>query len=430
MRQQHLSKEEIRHFVERAHDEIALKLFLHHLAVCPGCYAAGGYVLDLYLAGSLPAQFSLVDVDLAQSRAEAPGLFSRLSGLSFTKQKGLLKDIRKFRSWGLAELLCAESLVEASKSPGKTLELSELAVLLASLLGPWEPAEEDWLFQLRAYAYAHLGNARRVVGELRSAEGAFSTSDEWWKAAESMGDVLDYEAKILALKASLRRTQGRFSESLELLERALSANGAEVLRPEILANRAFTLGEAGDLEGAVRSFREAIAATDRATAPRKFYLLHHNLLDTLSKAGQHEEAHALLAETATFSEETGDELDRVRFQWIEARVLSGVGDRSAAVDQLGRVRRAFLERGLVFDAALAGLELAAILLMNQEHDAVVVITEDLLLVFSNEGVPRETLATLSVFCHAAQAKIATVDLAVAAREAIERAHNSLDKALD
>jgi len=424
MRQEHLTKQEIRHFVEHEHDEIELKLLLHHLAVCPGCYAAGGYILDLYVAGSLPAKFSSIDLDLARSRAEAPRLYARLSGLSFAKQQGLLKDIRKFRSWGLAELLCAESLAAAARDPGKALELAELAVLLSSLLAPWEPVEEEWLFLLRAYAYAHLGNARRVAGELRSAEAAFITADEWWEAGVSMGDVLDYEAKILALRASLRRTQGRFAESVEFLERALGANGAEALRPEILASRAFTLGEAGDLEGALRAFRDAIAATDRTGARRLFYVLHHNLLDTLSKVGRYEEAHALLPEIAALAGETGDDLDLLRFRWIEARIVADVGNRAAAVAQLGEVREAFLGRGLVFDSALVGLELAALHLTHDEHDPVLAIAEDLLPVFAMEGVPREALAALTVFCRAAQAKVATADLAVATREALENANNS------
>jgi tetratricopeptide (TPR) repeat protein len=325
---------------------------------------------------------------------------------------------------GLAELLCAESLAAAAEAPGKAVELAELAVLLSSLLGPWEPAEEIWLFELRAYSFAHLGNARRVIGELRSAEEAFRASDRLWAAAESMGDILDYEAKILALKASLRRTQGRFSEGLDLLDQALGASGGEKLRGEILASRAFTLGEGGDLVGAATAFRNAIEATDRKTAPRLFYLLHHNLLDSLSKAGKYDEAVRLLPKVGSLSRETGDEFDAMRFRWVEARVLAGGGERSSGLALLVEVRQAFLDNGLLYDSMLVGLELAALHLAANEHEPVLAIAEDLLAVFTSEGTPREALATLSLFGAAAKAKVATVELAEAAKLALESIRRS------
>jgi tetratricopeptide (TPR) repeat protein len=421
MREDHLTKAEIRHFVEREHDEIEMKLFLHHLAVCGACYRRGGYILDLYLAGALPEPFSSIDLDLAYSRSEAPRLYAKLSRHSFGKQKALLTDIRTFRSWGLAELLCAESLSFASRAPEKALELAELGVLLSLLLGPCEPAEEAWHNQLRAYAQAHLGNARRVIGELRSAEAAFETAGRLWKNAAGMGDVLDYEAKILALQASLRRTQGRFAESLDLLELALSANRDRILRGHILENRAFTLGEQGNLSEAVGAFRAAIADADQEADPRHFYILHHNLLDTLSKAGRYEEAARLLPAVAALARRTGDELDSLRFQWIEARVLSGAGNRSGALVRFGKIRLSFLERGLVFDSALVGLELAALHLAEGEYGPVIAIAEELLNVFASEETPREMLAAFTVLCSAARSHIATIDLVEAARHALERA---------
>src|SRR4029077_12364425 len=99
---------DVRHFVEREHDEVEMKLFLHHLAVCPACNASGGYILDLCLSGALPEKFS--SIDLALSRARATQLYAKLSCHSFDRQRGLLKDLPTSRSWGIAESLCAEIL--------------------------------------------------------------------------------------------------------------------------------------------------------------------------------------------------------------------------------------------------------------------------------------------------------------------------------
>ena len=50
MRDAHLTADEIGHFLDKG-DQLINRLFLHHLAVCPGCYAVAGHVLDLYQAG-------------------------------------------------------------------------------------------------------------------------------------------------------------------------------------------------------------------------------------------------------------------------------------------------------------------------------------------------------------------------------------------
>jgi hypothetical protein len=114
----------------------------------------------------------------------------------------------------------------------------------------------------------------------------------------------------------------------------------------------------------------------------------------------------------------------MRFRWVEARIFAGSGNRRPALAQLGEVRQAFLDRGLLFDSMLVGLEVAALHLAENEHEAAITIAEDLLAVFTSEGVPREAFATLSVFCAAAKAKVATVELAGAAKDALENLHTS------
>jgi len=420
MRELHLSKRDIRRLIEAGNNEIQTQLLLHHLAVCPECYASGGYILDLHNAGMLPPLFSSVDVDLARSRLEAPALYQRLSGFSFDRQKGLIKDMRRFRSWGLAELLCGESLKTGARDPGKALELAELAVLLASLLREWEPVEEAWLSLLRAFTWAHLGNARRVVEELRSAEDAFTMADHYWKSSEDTGDVLDYQATILALKASLRRTQGRFPEALALLASALDARPTGDLRTQIMASRAFTLGEAGDTDAASRAFREALATTGHRSSPRLLYVLYHNLLDALTKAGRYKEAELLLPKVRSLSRATGEELDSIRLRWIEGRLAGKLGNSRKALLAFAGVRQEFLGRGLLFDAALAALEEASLYLGRGESEAVEAVAGDLLRIFEAHELPRETYATVLVFFQAAKARIATTELAAMAIESLER----------
>src|ERR1700742_2486750 len=200
----HLTRRRLRRFLEKQHSpEEGNELLLHLLAVCQSCRAAGGPILNLVETGVLQPAFSSLDVDLELSRAAAPALWEQLKSFPSEHQRSLVHSAKRFCSWGLCELLCQESIGLAACDVAMAVRVAELAVLISSRLKEHQPAEELWLFQLRAFAWAHLGNSRRVQGELRSAEDAFAKSDEWWQAASSMGNVLGYEARILDLMASL-----------------------------------------------------------------------------------------------------------------------------------------------------------------------------------------------------------------------------------
>jgi tetratricopeptide (TPR) repeat protein len=423
MRERHLRHEDIRRLIEVETSEHHVRLLLHHLSVCPECYREGGYILDLYEAGALPAVFSSVDLDLARSRAEAPALLEKLGRFDFKRQKALVKDTDQFRSWGLAETLCKESLKAAAGTPGKAVELAELAVLVSLGLREWEPAEVAWLEELRAFALSHLGNAHRVAGDLALAEAAFGEADERWQASfKDMGDVLGYGATIFALRASLRRTQGRFTEALSLLADAIEADVTGSLAPELLTGRGATYAEMGKLDAAVEAYREAVASLKPDSPLRLTYALHHNLVDALSKAGFFEEAAALLPEVQALGEKgEASPLDRIRTTWVEARIAAGLNDHARAYSLFDEVRRVFGEHALVLDAGLATLELATLYAEEGKHDLVQAIASDLLPLFQVQNLPREAVITLSLFCKAAEARVVSAELAAWTYKALEQA---------
>src|SRR4051794_4947672 len=172
--------------------EAWLRSLLHKLAVCPECYRIGGFILDLYRGGDLKIPFGPIDLALARSRAEAPGLWQELEGRALGDQRALVQIDRRFASWGLCELLCQESERIAAADAAQAIERAELAVLVADLLEDGEPVEDRWIYQLRGYAWAHLGNARRVFGELPTSDEAFQMADSWWQAGEGVGDALGF----------------------------------------------------------------------------------------------------------------------------------------------------------------------------------------------------------------------------------------------
>lgn len=79
MRDAHLTADEIGHFLDKG-DQLINRLFLHHLAVCPGCYAVAGHVLDLYQAGETRIEgLGSIEISLALSRKGAPALLENLN---------------------------------------------------------------------------------------------------------------------------------------------------------------------------------------------------------------------------------------------------------------------------------------------------------------------------------------------------------------
>jgi hypothetical protein len=200
MSQDHLTVEALRRLLEKDNDEDQNRLLLHHLEVCPGCREVGGHVADLYRSGAIDLHFSVVDVDLALSRSQAPGLWEALRGLTPEERSALVLASDRFTTWGMAELLCDQSLAAADEDPGRAVELAGLAVWISLNLPDWQPAEEAWTIELRAYALAHLGHAWKRRRDPVQAANAFEMADRLWESVVGdMGDVLGYESRVQEL---------------------------------------------------------------------------------------------------------------------------------------------------------------------------------------------------------------------------------------
>ena len=204
MKDTHLDDETLDRLIRDTDSPEARQILLHALASCPECYRVGGYLLDAYRSGELPLMFSAVEADLARSRAQAPALWEQLRAYPFEKQCGLIEDVDRYVTWGLCELLARESRTVGLEDPPKAVEMAKLGVRIARRLQPGEPAEEEWLYELLAYAWAFLGNALGALGEVLTAEEAFVEADRWWEMGVcEVGDPLGYGPVILDLKASL-----------------------------------------------------------------------------------------------------------------------------------------------------------------------------------------------------------------------------------
>lgn len=415
MEHEHLNQDSLNRLLAVDRTEDQNRSLLHQLAICPECYRVGGYVLDLHRDGHLPLNFGVLDVELARSRAEAPFLWESLRQLPQARRISLAQGRNPFLSWGFCELLCRTSRRLAGRDPEQSAETAELAVLVAEGLSEEGAAEERWLYQLRSLAWAHLGNARRVRGDLSKAESDFGVSDQWWDAGdEGTGDALGYRPVILDLKASLRTTQGRLREAHKLLDEAHDLYieaGEPHLAGRTLIKKGYAFIENHEPDQAIPLIQKAEGLIDPAREPRLLLCARHNLLDNLSKAGRFAEARGMLPQVQELSRAAGSGLDHVRLRWIEARVAAGLGEAGEARAAFSEARQGFLGQGIAYDAALVSLEFAVALLQEGRTHEVRELAAEMIPIFQSQEIHREALAALAVFQAAAAFDQATVDLA-------------------
>jgi tetratricopeptide (TPR) repeat protein len=394
-------------------------LLFHLMSVCPGCRAQTGWLLELHQANALPPLFGPLDTALARSRAEAPGLLEELAPLDPQERLARLHADPRFVSWGLCELLVRQSCQTAAEQASEAVHLADLAVQVAEMIQGGEPFEVSWVDQLRSLAWAALGNARKVRGDLSGAERSFDKADAWWTSGTTDSeDALGYEPLLLDLKAPLRSAQRRFPEAIKLLDRAVSLflEGEPAFRDPHLAGRSLiskagALIEMGESESAIQALKKANGLIDPARDPRLLLCVRHNLVDNLSKIARHTEAAALLPNLRVLAATHGSALDHLRLQWVEGRVAAGLGHHDQARHLLTDVRQTFLTTGNAFEAALAALDLAISYLAEGKTAEVRTLADEMVTVFRDLHIDREPLAACLLFQEAARQETATTDLA-------------------
>lgn len=359
-----------------------------------------------------------------KDRADAPALLRVLLESTPHHQQLLLAETREFRSWAVCELVCAESLKAAPDSAEHSRKLAELAVAIANLC----PGDEAWRRRVRGYAGVHLGTAQRVGGQIQIADTTFTGSMALWESGILADPGLLDEALVKGLFASLRIEQRRPADALTLLAQALTCDFGK-LRPHLLVNRARAFEQLGDFAGAVATLQEAAPLVRSDAEPRLHWVLQFNLLSNLCHLCRFEEAATLLPGVQSLAAELGNELDLLRTRGLTGWVAAGQGRRAEAIELLEGVRAEFAARKIAYDTALVTLELAVLYLEEGRTAEVTALAVELAWIFEAEGVHREALAALNLFCEAARREALSLELARRVGEYLYRARENPELSL-
>lgn len=379
------------------------------------CAVAAG-LIGLHVARSVyPALLRQVREErFARDRREANErceLLRRLPSVKARRER--IENAEDYQTWALVERLAHESRYAAAHSPARAVEWAELALFTVRFV----PGPESRRQRLAGWASFHLANAFRVGNDLDGSEEGFSKAWDRWNAG-SADDFLPLdEGQPFDLEASLRREQRRFPEALGLHDRSLD------ISPEngrFLLNKAATLEQSGDVEGAVEALQAARLYIERSNEPRDLWVLFFNLavnlwhLDRLKDAANH------LSDAREVAIGLGNELDLIRTIWLGARIDAGLGRAVEATTALEQVFENLVAHGLPYDAALAGMDLAVLHLEEGKPREVMILAQRIKAVFVSFGIEREALSALLVFCEASRREEATVELARQTSEIIGR----------
>jgi len=384
------------------HDETLRLVIPHFLARCPVCRERHEEILRIQQeVGHWDPEISVIEGQ------QAPELWSRLAERPYAEQLREVEEDEDLHAWGLCQLLLQKSREATFSDPARGVELANLALRVVRHLG--KAYDPNWVMELRARCFAYLGNARRVLGELRSAEDAFVKAEAC--LARSTSGNVEVRAEILDLKSSLRRAQRRLDQALELVDEALALYrqaGETHGIGKALLKKAKILEETGSLAEAINLLHWITNEIDPVREPQLILYSRFNLLSCLVSAERFTEAEVLLPEIR--AAEIAQPLDLVRFRWIEGLIHLGLGRLGPAEAAFREVRREFLERQMGYDAALVSLDLARLFAQEGCTEDLKRLAAELMPIFQSRDVNREAIVTLLMFQRACEEERLTVDL--------------------
>jgi tetratricopeptide (TPR) repeat protein len=331
---------------------------------------------------------------MARERADAPGLFVELVRYPAEQRELLMQNSSRFNTWGVFELLIERSLEVGINHPARGEELGLLALRLSEHLDAGyygETLVED----LRARAWAYIGNTYRLRSDLQKAEEIFATA--YGHLRRGTQDPLE-RAILLDLEASLRRDQGRFEQAFKLLRRAVaiflqSDQGHRAGRSLVKTSTVYHY--AGDPEGGIPILFQAIELIDPEQEPRLLLCARHNLIDDLAEAGRFLEAQKLYRETRSLYRSFPDAWSQNRRKWVKGKISHGMGQVELAESLFLAARDGFIQEGIPFDTALVSLELAVLYAEQGRMADLKRLAGEMVPIFSSLHIHREALAALA-----------------------------------
>lgn len=336
----------------------------------------------------------------ASERATAPRLLDDLLQRPAAERNALVHAGRRFQSLALCDLLLDLSFDAGCRDSSEAIALAKLGILVADHLDTRHYGSAV-VHDLKARAWAYLGNARRLASDFAGAEQALSFADSL--AEDGSADPLE-EARLLDLKALLLSDQGWFEEAAELLDTVVEIyEDVKDLhgKGRALISKGVYLGCSGRPQLAVELIPQGLALLDGELEPRLALAAKQELAWFLNECGRCDHAQDQLDSVRHSLGAAGDFRTELRMEWLETRIAHRSGRCQEAEIRLCGLPERFVAAGLGYEAALVMLDLVTLYLELGKSTEIRRLADELLPAVLALDVHRQAAAALVAFQQAA-----------------------------
>lgn len=360
---------------------------------------------------------------LAEERRDAPQLLAELRQLPFARQRILVRNSRRYRTWAVCQALIDLSHQLGFRDPQESRDVASLATELADRLDAGHYGEIQ-VHDMKGAAWSQYANAVRILSDLRKADDAFSIAEHF--LAHGSGDLLA-RARMYDLKSSLRLAQCRYADAASLLSAAVELYrgiGDPRRQGGALIKLASVRDAADQTEAAIELINEGIKLLDPVADRRLLLTALHNQIAFLSRAGRHLAAQALLAQTRRLHLQFGDEVSLLRWRWLEGHVAFGLGRLQEAERAFTEAQHGFVRHSLGYDAALVSLDLALVFSRQARLGELKQLAVEMLPIFRLHDLHSAAMAALLVFRQALEAERASLTVIHDIRSFLKQARSN------
>jgi tetratricopeptide (TPR) repeat protein len=381
----HPSREELEAFCREELPWEQESEVLDHLLGCPQCLEALPPMLRALLG---PAEAPLTP--------EEDAAYEAALDRAFEAARGVDRDLR----WQKAQTERALKALEAGRQvPRNTDTLAHMDALLAR---SWQLRYED-LRMMAAFAFnavhvslrldprlygpqrvcdhqakaqAELGNAYRAANRFQEADKTLAEARRLFERGTRPPCL---EIRLLELEASFLADLRKFTPAAEKLAKVLKFHtdeGDVHLAGRTLVLMGLYTGYSGNYELAAKRLRQSLKMIDAERDPGLACAAAHNIILFLVSSGHVREAKKLRVALSRHLKHPGGRVNEIRFRALEGRIDAELGNLKRAETIFREVKADYTEAGLLGDAGITNLDLAAVLLQqDRAYEAERIISE-------------------------------------------------------
>ena len=333
---------------------------------------------------------------LAVEKLRGWGQWADLESATPLERIALVEADPRYYTHGFYQRLLEASRWYIRTDPAEAVDVVRLAILVAERLDPAVIGEKR-IADLRAAAWASLGNARRLASDFEGSRHAFN---EAWRILEEEGTNAPMDrANVIGLESSYMQDIGEFETAEVSLEEALAIYRG--LCDRHLEGR--TLLKMGDCIGQIYPERgitrilQALPLIDVTKEPRLELCAQHDLAWFLNDSGKPEEALVILDHARPVYQQFPDKWTQLRLHWLEGRIAANIGDRTEAESIFSHLWDEFRARNLNHELVLVSIDLAEVLVSKGETSRALALVKEFYPIMQAWRLHRYALAAWIVF---------------------------------